>query len=190
MKSLIKTILLSGCLLFSSLALSEQSSLDSNPWRASILLGSSDVQLTDSNISSQSLMTPGFEVGYQFNQQVGLKFGSQTGVNFGAIPSAILGGLFGIEIEDYSYDTYYFAATAQTDGEFHLFGSLGVARINEVITVTNSSLDFKSNSTQPYWELGIGWNVSENFGVGLSYSDTNAELAEISTLQFKLNFEF
>ena len=190
MKFSINLVILPGLLFLSNPVLSEETNSAQNPWSVSLLVGSSDVQLADASIASQSLITSGIEVGYNFNQNLGLKFGSQAGVNFGRVTSAIFGSLFNIEIEDYSYHRYYFAATAQTEGDVHLFGSLGFARLNEEITITNSSVNFDTNSTEPYWEIGVGWNMSEHFGVGLSYSDTDAKLAKISTTQFKFKFEF
>ena len=178
------------CFSLSSSVLAEEKTENRKQWSISLLTGSSEVTLNQSNINSQDLITPGFEVDYKINQQFGMKFGSKTGLNFGSFTSAIFGSLFNIEIEDYSFQKYYVAATAKSEGDVHLFGSLGVARINEKINITNSSNDISRNTTKPYWEVGAGWDFSDNFGVGLSYSDTNAELAEISTVQFKIKFEF
>jgi long-subunit fatty acid transport protein len=161
-----------------------------NPWSLSILMGYSDVDLKQSNVATQDLQTLSFEVDYQFDQHFGMKFGTQSGFDLGSIAGVIIGAVFNLQIEDYSYDRYYLAATAKTEGEVHIFGSVGISRFDEKIEITNSINDLSSHTTKPFWEVGVGWEVHENFGLGISYSDSNADLAKISTYQVKFSYMF
>jgi len=181
----VSLVLLSFCLC--SNAIAEETPTDFNKWSVTIAAGSNNIQISDTNVDD-TIFSGAFEVGYQLNKNFGIKVGSRVGFSLNFLN--IVPILFGQEVNTYDYDSQYFAATARTDEDLHVFGSLGIAHISELLGSSITGNDLSASSNKLYWEAGIGWDISNNFGVGISYTDTSAEFADVSTVQFKIKIEF
>ena len=174
----INSLLIAG-ISFSTLA--EESSVAAieqleNPWFVAVGFGITDV---GGEINEEGLFTLGRDIGYRFNKNIGVKYGDYIGkdIAFGFLRS-----------DRYSFKFKYLALTARTESDIHVFASLGYARVKENLEIDTGTLTERSNEV--FWEAGAGWDFSKHFGTTISYQQNSAELADLSTLMFKIKMQF
>jgi len=171
-------------LLFASVNFSVQAEESSEPvsvqndvrWVATAGYGITDIS---GGQSGATLPTFGGDVGYKFNKRFGVKYGGYGGEDF---------NFFGLIGDDYSFGVTYLALTARSESDFHVFGSLGYARVEEDLEIDSGTLTVKS--TGAFWEVGAGWDFSKHIGVTFSYQQDPAEFADLSTLMLKIKVQF
>jgi hypothetical protein len=127
----------------------------------------------------------GLQLEYRKNHYLSYKLG-----NFGGEESLfnIFSGLFGDSTE-YSFQTTYITASARTSSPLYVFGGLGVGYSKEKIK--NEDVVISSeDSLNLVLEAGAGWDISEHFSTNFAYVFTNAEYADITSLQLTVQYRF
>ena len=163
----------------------EEVPVNNEQWGIGWQFGTSSTESNNGLDDSDFFFNSGIQIEYRQNEMLSYKFG-----NFGGDESFLdlFSSLFGDDTE-YSFRTTYLTASARTSSSLYVFGGLGVAYINEKIT-DNDIVISEDNSFNLILEAGAGWDISEHFSTSFAYMLTNAEYADIESLQYTIQYRF
>jgi len=178
-----KTFLLLSALLSLSINAAEgdeNPSSTKQPWSIAFQYGAGEAN--GSQIELGSVLNAGGNIEYHTAENISFKLGFLRGSD--SFTNALVFNL----ADEYDFQSSYFAVSARSSESLHVFGSIGLASTTETIDI--SGPDVKKDSTNLYYDVGVGWDVNQHFTMSILYARTDAELADIASTMAQISYRF